>query len=91
MSLGNVRPFRFGVNVGPARSRREWAEKARKIEGLGYDILTVPDHLTDFMAPISALMGAAEATKKLRVGTNVLNNDLRHPVWWRGRQRQSIF
>jgi probable F420-dependent oxidoreductase len=40
----------------------------------------VPDHLTDFMAPIPAVISAADATKYLRVGTNVLNNDLRHPV-----------
>jgi alkanesulfonate monooxygenase SsuD/methylene tetrahydromethanopterin reductase-like flavin-dependent oxidoreductase (luciferase family) len=26
------------------------------------------------------LVGAADATKHLRIGTNVLNNDLRHPV-----------
>jgi probable F420-dependent oxidoreductase len=75
------RRFRFGVNVGYAGSRPEWAEKARKIEGLGYDVLTIPDHLVDLiLAPIPTLVAAAEATKRLRVGTNVLNNDLRHPV-----------
>lgn len=36
------RSFRFGVNVGYADSRAEWAEKARKIKGLGYDVLTIP-------------------------------------------------
>jgi probable F420-dependent oxidoreductase len=75
-----MKPFRFGVNVGHAHSRSEWAEKARKVEDLGYDILNVPDHLTDSVAPLPALICAAEATKRLRVGTNVLNNDLRHPV-----------
>jgi probable F420-dependent oxidoreductase len=39
-----------------------------------------PDHLTDRIAPVPTLAIAAEATKQLRVGTNVLNNDLRHPV-----------
>src|ERR1700720_2356474 len=75
-----MKTLRFGVNVGPSRSRAEWAEKARKLEGLGYATLTVPDHLTDFFAPMPALISAAEATKNLRVGTNVLNNDFRHPV-----------
>jgi probable F420-dependent oxidoreductase len=42
--------------------------------------LTVPDHLADFFAPMPALISAAEATTRLRVGTNVLNNDFRHPV-----------
>jgi probable F420-dependent oxidoreductase len=70
----------FGVNVGPSRSRAEWADKARKLEDLGYSTLTVPDHLGDFFAPMPALISAAEATKNLRVGANVLNNDFRHPV-----------
>ncbi|HEY3909139.1 MAG TPA: LLM class F420-dependent oxidoreductase [Stellaceae bacterium] len=75
-----MKPFRFGVNVGPSRSRAEWVEKARRLEALGYDVLTVPDHLADFLAPMPALVSAAEATTTLRVGTNVLNNDFRHPV-----------
>jgi probable F420-dependent oxidoreductase len=75
-----MKPFRFGVNVGRARSRAEWAEKARKVENLGYSTLTVPDHLADLLAPIPAVLSAAEATTRLRVGTNVLNNDFRHPV-----------
>jgi probable F420-dependent oxidoreductase len=75
-----MKPFRFGVNVGRARSRAKWAEKARKFENLGYSTLTVPDHLADLLAPIPAVLSAAEATTRLRVGTNVLNNDFRHPV-----------
>src|SRR5919201_3386972 len=77
---GRLKPFRFGVNVGRARSRTEWAERARKLEDLGYATLTVPDHLPDLFAPMPALISAAEATTRLRVGTYVLNNDLRHPV-----------
>jgi probable F420-dependent oxidoreductase len=75
-----MKTLRFGVNVGPSRSRAEWAEKARKLEDLGYATLTVPDHLTEFFAPMPALISAAEATNSLRVGTNVLNSDFRHPV-----------
>jgi probable F420-dependent oxidoreductase len=75
-----MKTYRFGVNVGPSGSRAEWAQKARKIEDLGYSTLTVPDHLSGFFAPMPALISAAEATKNLRVGTNVLNNDFRHPV-----------
>jgi probable F420-dependent oxidoreductase len=75
-----MKPFRFGVNVGPARSRNEWTDKARKIEDLGYWSLNLPDHLTVLMAPMPAAVSAAEATKHLRIGTNVLNNDLRHPA-----------
>jgi probable F420-dependent oxidoreductase len=75
-----MKPFRFGVNVGRAGSRAVWAEKARRLEDLGYSALTVPDHLADLLAPMPALVSAAAATQRLRVGTNVLNNDFRHPV-----------
>jgi probable F420-dependent oxidoreductase len=75
-----MKPFRFGVNLAHAGSRTEWQEIARKVERLGYDTLTVPDHLTNLIAPMPALVAAADATKTLRVGINVLNNDLRHPV-----------
>lgn len=75
-----MNPFRFGVNVWRAGSRTEWVEKARRLEDLGYSTLTVPDHLAEFFAPMPSLVSAAEATTRLRVGTHVLNNDLRHPV-----------
>jgi probable F420-dependent oxidoreductase len=75
-----MQSFRFGISARSARSRTEWTDKARKIEDLGYCAMTVPDHLTDLMAPMPALIGAANATTRIRLGTNVLNNDLRHPV-----------
>ena len=75
-----TRPFSFGVNVRTAASAREWCDKARRIEELGYATLTVPDHLAEMLAPIPAALSAANATTRLRVGVNVLNNDLRHPV-----------
>ncbi len=75
-----MQPFRFGISARSARSRSEWTDKARKIEDLGYHSLSVPDHLTDLLAPMPALISAANATTRIRVGTNVLNNDLRPPV-----------
>ena len=51
------------------RANLDWGAR------LGYDALTVPDHLSDVLAPVPALVSAAEATHRLRVGTNVLNND----------------
>jgi probable F420-dependent oxidoreductase len=75
-----MRTFRFGVNVRDAGSRAEWQDKARKVEALGYSVLLVPDHFTPILATMPAVMSAADATTRLRIGTNVLNNDLRHPV-----------
>src|SRR5437763_11579843 len=75
-----MKPFRFGISIWHVGSRAELADRARKIEALGYDTLSFPDHLTDRIAQLPALVTAANATTRLRVGTNVLNNDLRHPV-----------
>jgi probable F420-dependent oxidoreductase len=75
-----MKPFRFGINIRDASSRAEWQDKARKVEALGYSVLLVPDHLAAMLATIPAVMSAADATTRLRIGTNVLNNDLRHPV-----------
>jgi probable F420-dependent oxidoreductase len=75
-----MKRFRFGGIVRSGGSRGDWVDKARKLEDLGYSVLTVADHLADIFAPIPALVSAAEATKSLRVGTTVLNNDFRHPV-----------
>jgi probable F420-dependent oxidoreductase len=75
-----TRPFRFGVSIADAPDRAGWREQARKAEALGYDVLLVSDHLTDALAPMPALMAAADATTTLKVGTFVLANDFRHPV-----------
>ena len=54
--------FRFGVNVRTAGSGADWADKARKVEALGYSVLLVPDHLAELLAPLPALAAAAVAT-----------------------------
>ena len=80
LRAGGAKPFRFGVNTWAAGSSREWIDKARRIEALGYSTLFMPDHLADTLSPFSALAVAAQAAPTLRVGPFVLNNDLRHPV-----------
>ncbi len=75
-----VRSFRFGVVTATARSGEEWAEKARRIESMGYATLLMPDGLQDTLAPLPALTAAAMATRTLRVGTYVIANDYRNPV-----------
>jgi probable F420-dependent oxidoreductase len=80
MSGPTLRRFRFGVQAKSAPDGRTWRELARRCEGLGYDVLTIPDHLDDQLAPLLALQAAADATTSLRIGTLVLDNDYRHPV-----------
>ena len=58
-----------------------WLRLARDCETIGYDHLVVADHLSPGGATAFASLAAAAAvTSTLRVGTYVLNNDLRHPV-----------
>ena len=73
-------PFRFGVQLSKADSAAAWRDTARKIEGLGYSTLFIPDHFEDQFGPLVALTVAAEATSTLRVGSLVFGNDYRHPV-----------
>jgi probable F420-dependent oxidoreductase len=77
-----VNAFRFGLNAVPAATGSgEWVRLARTAEDLGFSALTVPDHLVDgCISPFAALGVAAGATSTLRLGTLVLNNDLRHPA-----------
>ncbi len=77
------RAFRFGV-VTSAPTRAGFVEAARKAEALGYSVLLANDHLDvrhgTHLMPIPALAAAAIVTSEIRLGTSVLNHDLRHPA-----------
>ncbi len=75
-----TRPFRFGVQTKTAASRAEWVDLIRKIDELGYSSVTMPDHFDDQLSPTVALMAAADASERLRLGALVWCNDYRHPV-----------
>ncbi len=83
--MTKLRPFRFGVICEYMQSAEEWVTKARQAEEYGYSTLLIRDHFIrepfgDQLAPLIALMAAANATKTLRIGSLVLDNDYRHPV-----------
>lgn len=75
-----MRPFRFGIQAGSFPTNTQWTEFAKKTEEFGYNIITMPDHFTNQLAPIPALMSVANATSSLRIGMLVLDNDFRHPL-----------
>lgn len=75
-----TRKFRFGLQLGGMPSAEEWVAKVQEAEALHFDTVVVPDHLFSIIAPWSALAVAAQATERIRLGTLLLNNDLRHPV-----------
>jgi probable F420-dependent oxidoreductase len=66
--------FRFGVSLRGIRSGDEWIARCRRAEELGYDVITVPDHLgTGRLAPFPVLAMAAAVTERVRLGTFVSN------------------
>ena len=75
-----TRPFRFGIQVAAPYDAKGWIELARQVEDLGYSTFTMPDHFTQQLAPVPALMAAAAATERLRIGALVFDNDYKHPV-----------
>ena len=86
MRLGVNLP-NFGAGATPDILRR-WAET---VEGLGFDLLMVSDHLAitedvaaiypaPFYEPFSVLAWLAGVTSRIRLGTTVLLLPYRHPV-----------
>jgi probable F420-dependent oxidoreductase len=91
--VSRARRFRFGVQSFSAQSAKEWRDRAKRAEDLGYSVLSLADH---FMGPgpaqeathhppqelaaIPAIAVAAEATSTLRVGCRVFCIDYHHPV-----------
>jgi probable F420-dependent oxidoreductase len=86
------RPFRFAVQSFSAKSGKEWRERAKRAEALGYSALHLADlvvggeamtksnHPMQELAAVPAMMSAAEATTTLKVGCRVFCIDYQHPV-----------
>jgi probable F420-dependent oxidoreductase len=70
---------RFGVTNWSAETGTVWRDDARRFEQLGYDMWWVPDHVGMF-DPFAALVAAAGATERMRVGTYVLNVEFWNPL-----------
>jgi len=75
-----VKPFRFGVQLTAPGDSQFWIDQARKIESLGYDTATMPDHFDGQLAPVPALQSVLGNTTTLRAGALVFDNDYKHPV-----------
>jgi alkanesulfonate monooxygenase SsuD/methylene tetrahydromethanopterin reductase-like flavin-dependent oxidoreductase (luciferase family) len=85
---------RLGVNVpnfGPGTSPATLARWAQTVEGLGFDLLMVSDHIAvtadvaeqypaPFYEPFTTLAWLAGLTRRIRLGTTVLIVPYRHPL-----------
>ncbi len=72
-------PIRFGYQVTGDHLADPGAAALRAQE-LGFDIVTVSDHVGPGPSPLPTLAAMALATDRIRLGTMVLNGDMRNPV-----------
>src|SRR5690348_12880200 len=75
-----MRQFRFYAGGGDILDARELTALAHRAESLGYTGFMLADHLVPTVAPLPTLAAVAAVTETLRIGTFVLNVDLRHPA-----------
>lgn len=71
--------FRFSSNIFGLRSADEFVAMCHRAENYGYDTIFAADHL-GHAAPFQAVVTAANATDRLRVGTLVINVPFWNPA-----------
>jgi probable F420-dependent oxidoreductase len=75
------RKIRFATQSGGQPTGEEWLARAKRLEGIGYDTLAMPDHMVGgAWSNMPALGAAAAVTTKLHLGNLVIDNDFRNPV-----------
>ncbi|HVJ97100.1 MAG TPA: LLM class flavin-dependent oxidoreductase, partial [Acidimicrobiia bacterium] len=70
---------RFGYCLS-TEDRHDLAAVAQRAEAIGFDTLLAADHVGGDDAPMIVLAAVAHVTEQIRLGTFVLNNDMRNPV-----------
>jgi probable F420-dependent oxidoreductase len=75
-----MKPFRFLAGATEPVPAREFAERIRRAEALGFDTIVFPDHVVPQLAPVPAMAMVAALSDRLRIAPFVINNDLRHPA-----------
>ena len=73
------RPLRIGHQLS-ARIEGDPVAAAVRAEELGFDAVLAADHVGPGWAPMPMLATIAALTRRVRLGTLVLNNDMRNPV-----------
>lgn len=75
-----MHPFRFGLQLR-ASVDADVIDDARRAEAAGFDIVLLADHVgPGGLAPMPTLAAIAAATSTIRLGTFVLNAEMRNPV-----------
>ena len=76
--MAEQHPFRFGVYAGT--SAEDWSSAVQLAEALGYSTLSIAEHITTELAPITKIASAAMLTSTIRIGSLTFGNDFRNPV-----------
>jgi probable F420-dependent oxidoreductase len=71
--------IRFGYQLTSA-DESSAVEVALRAEAVGFDIVLASDHVGPGLSPMVTLAAIAQATERIRLGTFVLNIDMRNPV-----------
>lgn len=74
-----MRPFRFGLQTTTGQEV-DIVDTGRRAEATGFDVMLASDHVGPGRAPLPMLAAVAATTTTLRLGTLVLNADMRNPV-----------
>lgn len=75
-----MRDFRFGLQVRAAPGD-DVVGTARRAEAAGFDVVLLADHVgPGGLSPMPTLAAIAEGTTDIRLGTFVLNAEMRNPV-----------
>ncbi|WP_458720375.1 LLM class flavin-dependent oxidoreductase [Candidatus Nitrosocosmicus sp. R] len=82
MGFDNTNHEKKGIDESP-NTREQMLSIIKKAEFLGYDSLSVNDHIvfrTSWLGSLSVLSAAAAVTNKIKLGTSILNIVVRTPV-----------
>lgn len=74
-----ARDFRFGLAIANGLADDPIAQ-AKRAEASGFDVVVIGDHIGPELAPMPTLASIAAATSSIRLGTMVVNADVRNPV-----------
>ena len=72
-------PFRFGLQIS-SEYTDDAIEAALGAEHAGFDIVLMGDHIGPESSPLPTLAAISNATTSCRIGTLVINADVRNPV-----------
>lgn len=80
-NMQSTRPVRVGHQLRIDGSVEEIIAEAKAAEAAGFDVISVADHVNENLPSPMVLLGAiARETSTIRLGTFVINNEMRNPV-----------